>query len=207
MDIGQFFTTNIGIKTRLSLLTKKYVRKDKKKITILEPSFGQGHLVDNLTRHLTSMALKIDGCEIDDKIPYLFDTTKIKREYCDFLEKNFGKKKYDLIIGNPPYIKKEKQNLYIKFMEKCLLLLRKKGILVFVIPSTFLQLTKSNEKIIDLIRNNFKIKYIHAFHDEKMFENATIDVIIIVIKKIKNKKPKEIKKKYTMIFNGKKNKN
>ena len=92
--------------------------------------------------------------------------------------------------------------MYISFIKKSLSLLRKKGVMIFILPSSFLRLTNSNKILINLLRQKYKIKYIQTFHDEKLFRGASIDVIVIVIKKIKN-----IAKdfaEYQFLFDGKK---
>jgi len=73
--------------------------------------------------------------------------------YGDFLKQNILKK-YKTIIGNPPYVRTQKGNLYIDFIEKCYNLLEDNGELIFIIPSDFLKLTSASKilnKMIDII--------------------------------------------------------
>ena len=91
MELGQYFTTNKRIKNSITRLTKKYVRKNKKIIDVLEPSFGQGDLIDNLCKTMKKIKLDIDGYEIDDTIPYIFKHSKkikLKKNTVIFLKKS-----------------------------------------------------------------------------------------------------------------------
>ena len=88
--LGQYFT-KIEIVRRLLALLFEY-KKNNKKIKILEPSFGTGNFIKGLNER---NYLNIDGCEIDN------DLTKSPR---DFFEMPLTKK-YDLLIGNPPFSK------------------------------------------------------------------------------------------------------
>ena len=86
-------------------------------------------------------------------------------------------KTYKTIIGNPPYIKTKKRNLYINFTEKCYNLLDDNGELIFIVPSDFFKLTSASKLLDDMMLNG---TFTHIFHphNEKMFENASIDVIV-----------------------------
>lgn len=114
--------------------------------------------------------------EIDEKIELLDNIKKEKVIYGDFM-KQIITKRYKTIIGNLPYIKMKKGNLYINFIEKCYNLLDDNGELVFIIPSDFFKLTSSVNLLNDMI-NNGTFTHIFHPHNEKMFENASIDIII-----------------------------
>ena len=86
-------------------------------------------------------------------------------------------KLYKTIIGNPPYIKTKKRNIYIDFIEKCFNLLDNNGELIFIIPSDFFKLTSST-KILNQMINEGTFTHIYHPHNEKLFENASIDVIV-----------------------------
>jgi adenine-specific DNA-methyltransferase len=86
-------------------------------------------------------------------------------------------KTYKTIVGNPPYVRTTKGNLYIDFTEKCYELLDDNGELILIVPSDFLKLTSASKLLNDMLRNG---TFTHIFHphNEKMFENASIDIII-----------------------------
>jgi hypothetical protein len=87
--LGQYFT-KIDIVRILIDLVFDYININN--IKILEPSFGTGNFITALKEKGLS---NIDGCEIDKDL-----TNKPS----DFFEIPLGKK-YDLIIGNPPFSK------------------------------------------------------------------------------------------------------
>jgi adenine-specific DNA-methyltransferase len=132
--------------------------------------------------------------EIDESIKLLEPIKKNKVIYCDFM-KVLINKRYKTIIGNPPYVRTTKGNLYIDFTEKCYDLLEDDGELIFIVPSDFLKLTSATTLLNKMMENG---SFTHIFHpnDEKMFENASIDVIIF-----RYCKNNFIKKKYYIMIN------
>jgi len=166
--LGQYFTTNNELKEKVFEFILNRPNN------ILEPSIGQGDLIKFIsekTPHVT-----FDMYEIDPTIKLLDKVPKNKVCYGDFM-KQIINKKYKTIVGNPPYVRTKKGNLYIDFIEKCFKLLENNGELIFIIPSDFLKLTCAAKLL-----NNMMIAgtFTHIFHpnNEKLFENATIDVII-----------------------------
>ena len=167
-SFGQYFTKNIELKNKVYefILNKPNI--------ILEPSIGQGDLVEFvITKNPT---ITFDMYEIDKDIKLLSEIDRDKVIYGDFLEKIIDKK-YNTIIGNPPYVKTKKGNLYIDFIEKCYNLLEDNGELIFIIPSDFLKLTSAS-KILNKMMENGSFTHIYHPHNEKLFENASIDIII-----------------------------
>lgn len=141
---------------------------------ILEPSVGRGDLVNYIKNYKSEIIF--DMYEIDKNIKVL-DSIKVEDiNYYDFLEINI-EKKYKTIIGNPPYVKTNKGNLYIDFIKKCYKLLEYNGELIFIIPSDFFKLSHSHKLINNMINNGTFTHIIHP-HNEKLFEEANIDVLI-----------------------------
>jgi adenine-specific DNA-methyltransferase len=89
--------------------------------------------------------------EIDTKIKMLKKIDKNKIIFGDFMIQQINKL-YKTIIGNPPYVRTKKGNLYIDFIEKCFNLLDINGELIFIIPSDFLKLTCAT-KILNQMMN------------------------------------------------------
>jgi adenine-specific DNA-methyltransferase len=114
--------------------------------------------------------------EIDKNIKLLDKISKDKIIYGDFMKQTITKK-YKTIVGNPPYVRTKKGNLYIDFIEKCYNLLDNDGELIFIVPSDFLKLTSAS-KLLNLMMNNGTFTHIFHPHNEKMFENASIDIIV-----------------------------
>jgi adenine-specific DNA-methyltransferase len=166
--LGQYFTTNYELKQKVF----EFILN--KPDNILEPSIGQGDLVAYIMNKI--LGIEFDMYEIDRDITLLDNIQKDKVNYGDFIEQDI-KKKYKTIIGNPPYVRTKKGNLYIDFTEKCYNLLEDNGELIFIVPSDFLKLTSSS-KLLNMMMLNGTFTHIFHPHNEKMFENASIDIII-----------------------------
>ena len=167
-SLGQYFTTNIELKE----IVYKFILNNP--THILEPSIGQGDLVKFITNKFINVTF--DMYEIDTKIKLLDNIDKNNIIYGDFLKEKITKT-YKTIIGNPPYIKTKKRNLYIDFIEKCYNLLDDNGELIFIIPSDFFKLTSAS-KLLNTMMINGSFTHIYHPHNEKLFEDANIDIII-----------------------------
>lgn len=165
---GQYFTSNKYLQKCVFELIKNNSE------IILEPSVGRGDLVEYVLQQ--NKNIKFDLFEIDEKINILETIKNIEITYGDFLLQNIDKT-YDTIIGNPPYIKKTKGNIYLEFIDKCYNLLNNNGELIFIVPSDFIKLTSSGNLINKMMENGTFTDIIHP-NDENLFENANIDVII-----------------------------
>ena len=115
--------------------------------TILEPSCGSGEFIDELVKFNKT----ITGIEYNKEIYY---EIKDKFSGVEILNDNFlnHDKKYDLIIGNPPYYVMKKSNIhetysqyingrpniFVLFILHSLHLLNPNGIISFVVPNSFL---------------------------------------------------------------------
>lgn len=168
--LGQYFTTNVDLKEKFFEFIKNAPS------VILEPSIGRGDLVAFITNKIPSVSF--DMYEIDTKITLLdeFKKDADKIVYGDFMKEPIAKH-YTTIVGNPPFVRTKQGNLYIDFTEKCYNLLEDNGELIFIVPSDFLKLTSSAKLLNDMTLNG---TFTHIFHphNEKMFENASIDVIV-----------------------------
>jgi len=156
--LGQYFT-KIEIVSRLLDLLFDYKKYDKK-IKILEPSFGTGNFIKGLNE---KNYLDIDGCEIDK------DLTESP---CDFFEMPITKK-YNLLLGNPPFSKYNLKESYYSL---------KKYVKSKVWPSLYLtqkELKKDKEKI----ENIFILKSLKHVKDK----NSSIGYVLPISFFIKNK--------------------
>lgn len=100
--LGQYFT-KIEIVRNLVNLVLKYGRCENT-AKILEPSFGTGNFIKALKEKNFQ---NIDGCEID---------SDLTNNPSDFFEMSLDKK-YDLIIGNPPFSKYNLKESYFDISE------------------------------------------------------------------------------------------
>lgn len=164
---GQYFTKH---ETLQKCVIDFILNKPK---IILEPSIGRGDLVKCVSDKLD---VEFDMCEIDENIELLDDIERDKIVYGDFMEIKIDDK-YDTIIGNPPYVKTKKGNLYLDFIKKCLNLLNDNGELIFIVPTDFFKLTSAHKLLSEMVNvGNFT----HIYHpnNEGLFENASIDVMV-----------------------------
>lgn len=169
-EYGQYFTTSIILQQKVCEFIKN------KPTYLLEPSIGRGDLVECITHHHPQCS--IDMYEIDNEISFLPCVRKRKHSLIlsDFLTISITKK-YPTIVGNPPYVKHKKGNLYIDFTKKCYDLLDDNGELIFIVPSDFFKLT-STSILLQEMMNHGTFTHIFHPHNENLFENASIDVIV-----------------------------
>lgn len=165
--LGQYFTTDETLKNKVW----EFVMNDPE--VVLEPSVGQGDLIQIM--YANNKNIEFDMYEIDDKIKMLDGIPK-NVIYGDFIKEDVNKK-YKTIIGNPPFVRTTKGNLYIDFIDKCYNLLENDGELIFIIPSDFFKLTSAS-KLLNIMISNGTFTHIYHPHNEKLFENASIDVIV-----------------------------
>ena len=167
-NLGQYFTTNPLLKEKVFEFIKNSPDN------ILEPCIGRGDLISFIKQQVSTISF--DMYEIDNTISLLDDITKEDIVYGDFLKQKITKT-YITIIGNPPYVRTKKGNLYIDFIKKCYHLLVDYGELIFIVPSDFLKLTSASKLLNEMLENGSFTDIFHP-NNENMFENASIDIIV-----------------------------
>lgn len=132
-------------------------------IDILEPSCGSGSFLRFLPKNRKVNAVEIDtefqedlfalgksypGPAIEKKDKF-FVKDNFSLHFENFLERDFGDQKFDLVIGNPPYGSYEKGSnaLDVDFVKKCIGLLKEDGRIVFLLETKFLHGVKRYEEI------------------------------------------------------------
>ena len=94
-QLGQFYTSPEIADLMVELITQPKISK------VLEPSFGNGVFIESLVSRGFD---NINGIELDPKNFQLAKKhTEANLINCDFLSTS-KKDKYDVIIGNPPYV-------------------------------------------------------------------------------------------------------
>ena len=183
---------------------------------ILDPSFGGCDFLNLAIQKLVnigseSAAENVYGCDID---PYAesFANAIISKgapvqnfKFEDFISSKY-ESKFDVIIGNPPYIKHDniphklleaaeaiahkfglhiiKPNYWVYFILKSLDLLKDNGRLVFVLPRTIMN-AKYSEAVKDLIGQSFEKVFIIPIA-ENAFDKTDEKVIILLCEGFKN---------------------
>lgn len=170
--LGQYFTTDQNVQSKM-LDWISNVNEIRER-GFLEPGAGRGDLVKAVLDRFGS-EIQYDAYEVDQGLEFQVDQKKFVFE--DFLEVDFGDRKYPLIIGNPPFVKTKKGNLYIDFVRKSLDLLEDNGELIFIIPSGFFKMTRAVE-LIQKMMNEGSITHIYHPDDEKLFDQAAVDILI-----------------------------
>ena len=182
---GQYFTTKVIADFMTSLITHKKASK------ILEPACGKGVFLDSLIQQDFN---NISAYEIDRTLetPYKFV------KYQSFLPVSLLEK-YDLVIGNPPYIrwknlepelKKELTNHFLWnkyfnslcdylfiFILKSIEHLNENGELIFICTDYWLNTTNSSS-LRNYMSQNGYFSEIYHFKEAPLFEKVTASFII-----------------------------
>ncbi|HLV47267.1 MAG TPA: N-6 DNA methylase [Flavobacterium sp.] len=194
---GQYFTPKNIAEFMINLANVDFNSK------ILEPSSGEGVFLDILIKKGFK---DITAYEIDEELGTQFDFVIHESFVTALIDK-----KFDLIIGNPPYIRwknleeelKEELGrsklwnkyfnslcdyLYI-FILKSIELLNKNGQLIFICPEYWMNTTHAESLRNYMIEHGYFEKIYH-FNETPIFDNATVSVMIFKYIKSKDKTEK-----------------
>lgn len=170
-----------------------------KNAPVLDPGCGEGIFVNRLSKFGYSVVI---GYEID---PNLKHNGEAKIFYRSFVSENF-KQKFDLIIGNPPYVrwkyleprlKAELDNndlwkrycnslcdYSVIFIIKAIELLNDQGELIFITPEYWIN-TQHSQALRDYMTHNGFFESIYHFNETPIFPKVTSSILIF--KYIKSK--------------------
>jgi len=194
---GQYFTPKMVAEFMVNLAEINPISK------ILEPSCGEGIFLEVLKENGFN---NISAYEIDTELGKDFNFIKYK----SFVSTKIAEK-YDLIIGNPPYIRwknledelktelagnklwnkyfnKLCDYLYI-FILKSIEHLNENGQLIFICPEYWMNTTHSISLRNYMVDNGY-FECIYHFNETPIFNNATVSVVIFKYIKSKNKPSK-----------------
>lgn len=213
-ETGSFYTPQKLVRYMI-----KYVQKRIKMEHILEPSIGDGRFLEALSKKSTNiMAVEIDRNKVS--LASKIWKNNITYHCGDFIEFSLHhNKKYNLIIGNPPYICKKNlneiqrkkaseileffslpeslfQNLWVAFILGSIKLLDTNGAIFFVLPFEFLQVQYA-EKLRIFLEKKFNTIEITTFK-EQIFDDIEQDICLVFLSNENHEKPYI---KYTTIEN------
>ena len=199
-NFGIFFTPN----SIISLFIEEICKINESHFeNVLEPSCGSCEFITYLDSK--KICSNIDGIEYNNYIYNSIKNVKYKNINVNVYNENFldykTNKKYELIIGNPPYflipnknIKDDyikytvgKVNIFCLFILHSLTMLKDDGILGFIIPSSFLN-SSSYLKIRTHIIQNYCLNKIINYENKNNFIDTEQSTIGIIISNKKNRK-------------------
>lgn len=186
--------------------------------TVLEPSCGDGVFLDSLKNlKLLDKIKRVTAVEIAPD-----EAEKVRSQYSDFGQvevctedffnyyyRVLDKESFDLILGNPPYIRyqylKESQremqseiltshgmkankliNAWVAFIVACVQLLSETGKIAFVIPAEILQVAYAEDLRLYLANNLAKITLITF--EQLVFPDIEQEVVVFIGEKGKEEK-------------------
>lgn len=178
--------------------------------TILEPSCGNGVFVETvqkkrLLKNGGSMtAIEIEASEVKkaaQKASPSLDIRLLAMDFFQYYAANKDQKRFDLILGNPPYIRyqylKERQraemsqiltghgmkankliNTWVGFLVACVHLLSENGKIAFVIPAEILQVAYAEELRLFLSKSLSGITLLTF--EELVFPDIEQEIVILI---------------------------
>lgn len=201
---GAYYTPLQLAKTMVGLFASQNIS------TVLEPSCGDGVFIDALQdQNLLYKVKELVAVEIEKD-----ESEKVRKKYSEFKQievytKDFfeyynqvlGKKQFDLILGNPPYIRyqylTENQrklqskiltshgmkankliNTWVAFIVAAVQLMSEKGKIAFVIPAEILQVAYAEDLRLYLANNLAKITLITF--EKLVFPDIEQEIIVFI---------------------------
>lgn len=214
-NIGSFYTPKIIADFLVDYLSNKL---NGKHLTVLEPSAGDGIFVKSIYNHksLLKKIKKVVAVEREekelDKVKAITKSKSLKTIHSDFLDfQNSIKEKFNLVIGNPPYIKKNLlkdeqisycesihkifptlsenkiKNIWTAFLVRSIKFVSDDGILAFVLPSELLQV-KFAAELRTLILKEFERIEIFTFNELLFKDCKGQDTLLLIGERKSNEK-------------------
>ncbi len=179
--------------------------------TVLEPSCGDGVFLDGLKQLLLIDKIdSVDAVEIESDEAKIVQNKYINYDNVHVLNEDFfefysrmvtSRKQYDLILGNPPYIRyqylteTQRQlqsniltshgmkankliNAWVAFLVACVHLLSENGKIAFVIPAEILQVAYAEDLRLFLSKNLAKITLITF--EQLVFPGIEQEIVVFI---------------------------
>ena len=185
-----YYTPELLVKFIWTTLLRMGFRKGE----VLEPAIGTGIFLDNMPLKIRR-ASNVDAIEIDRVTCNILVNKhpEINLICSGFETAYFGKKKYDLIISNPPYGRESINDIFYPdlsglvihhwFVAKSAKILKDKGIIAMVVPQFFLDNVKDHARN---IINEEGVSMLAAYRlPDNLFANAKVTVDIVFLQKAK----------------------
>lgn len=202
---GSFYTPHNLVNYMVDYVSKRICPR-----TILEPAAGDGRFISPLFK----FNVPITAVELEEEKAK--DLRKKWGDLCTIVDGDFLKfsleheTKFDLIIGNPPYITKKMmikeqcdrsfnlvnqfslnaslfQNMWVSFLLASIKLLSPTGAIFFVLPFEFLQVQYA-EKLRIFLEKKFNTIEITTFED-RVFTDIEQDVCLVYFSNEESAKP------------------
>lgn len=177
---------------------------------ILEPSCGDGVFLESLAlndmmRHAESVtAVEIETSEynkVHERYGFQPNVNVLCEDFFDFYKRSHQNEKYDLILGNPPYIRyqylTEKQrelqsmileangmkankliNSWVCFLVACVQMLSENGRIAFVIPAEILQVAYAED--LRLFLSNHLARITLITFEQLIFPEIEQEVVVFI---------------------------
>lgn len=210
-EFGVFYTPQFLIDFIIDKISTKFVRE--KSISVLEPSAGDGRFIDSLMKKRSQSSINASLVEINKESAEYLNERFITKKNIKIINSDFlyyeNEHKFDIIIGNPPYISKKHlakeqiekcreilttasiptladKNIWTSFIIRCTKMLENNGVMALVLPFDLLQV-KFGSYIQSYLTSNFS--RIEIYTSNKLaFDKAEQDTIILfAYKKSKDK--------------------
>ena len=177
---------------------------------VLEPSCGDGVFLEALRRadaikqydHIEAIEIdKAEAKKVKERMSSYGNVNVINQDFFDFYKTNQDSVQYDLILGNPPYIRyqylEEKQrdlmseiltsqgmkanklvNTWVGFIVSCVNLLSENGKIAFVIPAEIMQVAYAEDLRLFLADHLSKITLITF--EELVFPDIEQEIVVFI---------------------------
>lgn len=186
--------------------------------SVLEPSCGDGVFLDSLASlnlindipNITSVEIEPDeAAKVGNNYKDYANVHVLNEDFLDFYQRVYGKETYDLILGNPPYIRyqylTEEQreiqssiltshgmksnkliNAWVAFLVACVQLLSENGKIAFVIPAEILQVVYAED--LRLFLSNQLSKITLLTFEQLVFPDIEQEILVFIGEKGKEEK-------------------
>lgn len=203
---GNFYTPKVLADWMVFYLSKHFTNP----IDVLEPSCGNGVFISSLNDSSIKIS-NVDGVELDRNA--ILNIKHSKHLSINVFNQDFlyweAQKKYNLVIGNPPYIVRKRlrvdqaskckeihkkhalsshevANIWTSFLLKSADLLTSDGVLAFVLPTEILQVKYAKEIRTNLASNFSRIELLTFKH--LAFDEIEQDTVVLFAYKSSSKK-------------------